>query len=48
VGFPIHDRVGGQRLLHVGFAGAQRLFDEITNTIIARKQDSSPIGYSYM
>lgn len=47
-GFPIHDRVGGQRLLHVGYHGAQQLFDTITNTIIAKKQDDSDVGYSYM
>lgn len=48
VGFPIHDRIGGQRILHVGYQGAQRLFDLIVNTLIAHKQDSSDIGYSYM
>ncbi|HEB69796.1 MAG TPA: nitrogenase, partial [Desulfobulbus sp.] len=48
VGFPIHDRVGGQRILHLGYAGAQQLFDTITNAIIARKQTDSPVGYSYM
>ncbi len=48
VGFPIHDRVGGQRLLHLGYHGAQQLFDTITNTVIAHKQDSSSVGYSYM
>ena len=48
VGFPIHDRMGGQRILHVGYHGAQALFDTITNTIIAKKQDDSPVGYSYM
>ena len=48
VGFPIHDRVGGQRILHLGYQGAQSLFDTITNTIIAQKQDNSPVGYSYM
>ncbi|MBF0229305.1 MAG: nitrogenase [Desulfamplus sp.] len=48
VGFPIHDRIGGQRILHLGYHGAQMLFDAITNTIIAKKQDDSPIGYSYM
>lgn len=48
VGFPIHDRVGGQRLLHLGYDGAQQLFDTITNTVIAHKQDSSDVGYSYM
>ncbi len=48
VGFPIHDRVGGQRILHIGYEGAQMLFDQIANAMIQVKQDSSPIGYSYM
>ena len=48
VGFPIHDRMGGQRILHLGYHGAQMLFDTITNTIIAKKQDDSDVGYSYM
>jgi nitrogenase molybdenum-iron protein NifN len=48
VGFPIHDRMGGQRILHLGYHGAQMLFDAITNTMIAKKQDDSDVGYSYM
>ncbi len=48
VGFPIHDRLGGQRILHLGYEGAQALFDLIVNTLIARKQESSSVGYSYM
>ena len=48
VGFPIHDRVGGQRILHLGYQGAQALFDLITNTIIDKKQSDSTVGYSYM
>ncbi len=48
VGFPIHDRVGGQRLLHLGYHGAQMLFDTIANTMIERKQNRSEVGYSYM
>ena len=48
VGFPIHDRMGGQRILHLGYRGAQALFDLVVNSIIARKQDGSPVGYSYM
>lgn len=48
VGFPIHDRIGGQRILHIGYRGAAQLFDLIVNTFIAAKQDSSDIGYSYM
>ena len=48
VGFPIHDRVGGPRILHVGYKGAQQLFDNIVNTILTAKQTESKIGYSYM
>ena len=48
VGFPIHDRVDGPRLLHVGYRGAQQLFDRIVNAVIAAAQDTSPVGYSYM
>ena len=48
VGFPIHDRLGGQRILHIGYHGAQQLFDTIVNTLIAKKQDESAVGYSYM
>jgi nitrogenase molybdenum-iron protein NifN len=48
VGFPIHDRVGGQRLLHLGYHGAQMLFDTVANTMIERRQNRSEVGYSYM
>ena len=48
VGFPIHDRIGGQRILHLGYRGAQQLFDAVTNTLLARAQDRSPVGYSYL
>ncbi len=48
VGFPIHDRVGGQRILHVGYRGALALFDSIVNTLMDVKQASSPVGYSYL
>jgi nitrogenase molybdenum-iron protein NifN len=48
VGFPIHDRIGGQRVLHLGYRGAQRLFDEIVNVLLERKQEDSSVGYSYM
>jgi nitrogenase molybdenum-iron protein NifN len=47
-GFPIHDRIGGQRVLHVGYAGAQALFDRIVNALLDRKQALSPVGYSYL
>ncbi|MBD3317937.1 MAG: nitrogenase, partial [Chitinivibrionales bacterium] len=29
VGFPVHDRVGAQRLRHVGYEGTQALFDRL-------------------
>lgn len=48
VGFPVHDRIGGQRILHIGYRGAQQLFDLVVNTLLDRKQQDSPIGYSYM
>lgn len=48
IGFPIHDRIGGPRLLHLGYRGAQQLFDTVVNTIIDRKQSASPVGYTYM
>jgi nitrogenase molybdenum-iron protein NifN len=47
-GFPIHDRLGGHRLLHLGYAGATQLYDSLVNLLLARKQESSPIGYSYL
>ncbi|OPY64207.1 MAG: Nitrogenase molybdenum-iron protein beta chain [Syntrophorhabdaceae bacterium PtaU1.Bin034] len=47
-GFPIHDRIGGQRILHVCYRGTQQLFDRIVNALIEAKQNSSGIGYSYI
>jgi len=48
VGFPIHDRFGGPRILHLGYRGAQNLLDRIVNAMIERKQETSPVGYGYM
>jgi len=48
IGFPIHDRFGGQRLHHLGYRGTQELFDRIVNTVIEGRQKSSSIGYTYM
>ncbi len=48
VGFPIHDRINGARILHIGYQGAQNLFDGIVNTLLDQRQKSSDIGYSYM
>lgn len=47
-GFPVHDRIGAQRILHLGYRGAQEFFDRIVNALIEKKQDSSDTGYSYV
>ncbi|MFW5852182.1 MAG: nitrogenase component 1 [Bacteroidota bacterium] len=48
VGFPIHDRFGGQRVQHLCYEGTQQLFDTITNALVAYKQEKSHVGYKYM
>jgi nitrogenase molybdenum-iron protein NifN len=48
VGLPIHDRVGAQRLRHLGYRGTQELFDRVINTLIQVRQDESAVGYAYM
>ena len=47
-GFPIHDRLGAGRLLHVGYRGTMQLFDSVVNTLLDAKQSSSAIGFSYL
>lgn len=37
-GFPIHDRIGGQRLRMLGYEGSLTLLDEITNALLANKE----------
>jgi len=37
VGFPIHDRVGGQRKVITGYSGSLELLDEITNALLEVK-----------
>jgi nitrogenase molybdenum-iron protein NifN len=44
-GFPIADRIGGMRTLHIGYLGAQQLFDTIVNALIQHEQDTSEVGY---
>lgn len=39
-GFPIHDRVGGQRLLSVGYTGTVTLLDRITNSLLEKKHQN--------
>lgn len=48
IGFPIHDRTGGQRINHLGYLGTQELFDKVVNALIDYKQNNSPIGYKYI
>jgi nitrogenase molybdenum-iron protein NifN len=48
VGFPIHDRIGGQRVLHLGYRGAQELYDRIVNALLEVKQEISTVGYAYL
>jgi len=47
-GFPIHDRFGGQRILHVGYRGTMSLLDRIVNALLGSRQRSNSIGYSCM
>ncbi|HEX9061435.1 MAG TPA: nitrogenase component 1, partial [Clostridia bacterium] len=37
VGFPIHDRMGGQRQVNTFYNGGARLLDEISNTLLESK-----------
>lgn len=48
IGFPIHDRFGGARLLHVGYRGTQQLFDRVVNAVIEKSQNDSDVGYGYI
>jgi nitrogenase molybdenum-iron protein NifN len=47
-GFPIHDRIGGQRILHLGYRGTLNLFDMICNAIMEEKQAPHEVGYTYI
>ncbi len=47
-GFPVHDRLGSQRIQILGYAGTQQLFDRIVNALLEAKQEHSDIGYSYL
>ncbi|MDR3237012.1 MAG: nitrogenase [Spirochaetia bacterium] len=47
-GFPIHDRIGGQRILHLGYRGTINLFDMVCNAIMQSKQDKVSSGYTYI
>ncbi|MCU0609852.1 MAG: hypothetical protein MUF22_08825 [Chitinispirillaceae bacterium] len=47
VGFPVHDRFGAARQLHIGYRGTQELFDRMVNAIIARQQETDSVSYAY-
>jgi nitrogenase molybdenum-iron protein NifN len=38
----------GARILHLGYRGAQQLFDTICNMFLEHQQKKSPVGFSYM
>jgi nitrogenase molybdenum-iron protein NifN len=40
IGFPIHDRIGGQRILSTGYAGSLAFLDRLTNTLLETKYAS--------
>lgn len=48
LGFPIHDRIGGQRHLCVGYRGTLELFDRVVNALLEARQNDSETGYSYL
>lgn len=48
LGFPIHDRIGANRILSLGYRGTTALFDAMVNTLLERMQDQSSIGFSYL
>lgn len=37
IGFPVHDRVGAQRQMHIGYGGTALLLDRTANTLIQAK-----------
>ena len=48
IGFPVHDRFGAIRQLHLGYEGAMSMLDNIVNILLSRKQENIPDGYSYL
>lgn len=48
VGFPVHDRMGGQRILHLGYRGTLSLFDRICNAIMKTQQEAAESGWTYI
>jgi nitrogenase molybdenum-iron protein NifN len=46
--FPIHDRLGGHRILHLGYRGTLNLFERICNTIIETNQNAAANKWTYV
>ncbi|MCI1209617.1 MAG: nitrogenase [Treponema sp.] len=46
--FPIHDRIGGQRILTLGYRGTLNLFDRVCNALMQVKQEKAGKGWSYV
>lgn len=40
IGFPIHDRVGGQRQVYTAYNGSLKLLDDITNILLEEKYEA--------
>lgn len=47
-GFPVHDRIGGQRILHLGYRGTVNLFDLVCNALMGESQERAKSGYTYI
>jgi nitrogenase molybdenum-iron protein NifN len=47
-GFPIHDRLGGHRILHLGYRGTLNLFERICNALIEESQNEQKHGWTYV
>lgn len=40
IGYPIHDRIGGQRIFSAGYAGTLAFLDRFSNTLLEKKYSS--------
>jgi nitrogenase molybdenum-iron protein NifN len=47
LGFPVHDRYGGQRAKSLLYEGSLELFDRIVNALVERRQEECDVGYTY-
>jgi nitrogenase molybdenum-iron protein NifN len=47
-GFPIHDRIGGHRILHLGYRGTLNLFERICNVLMETNQNHAKSGWTYI